>query len=58
MQIISEKNRRDKEMQEELTNILDMSNDEDEYLRQHLEKEKKHEIVNKRLSQRISDLDK
>ena len=38
MQIINEKIRRDREIQEELTGILDMSNDEDEFLKQHLER--------------------
>jgi hypothetical protein len=45
-------------MQQELTGLLDMSSEEDEFLKQHLEREKKHDFLNKRLSQRISDLDK
>ena len=42
-------------MQEELTGLLDMSNDDDdEFLRQHLEKERKNEGIGKRLSQRLN----
>ena len=58
MQMISEKNRREKEMQDELGDMIDMSNEEDEFLVQHLEREKKNEHMNKRLSQRLNDLDK
>ena len=56
--MISEKNRREKEMQDELGDMIDMSNEEDEFLVQHLEREKKNEHMNKRLSQRLNDLDK
>ena len=43
-------------IQEQLEGLLDMSNEEDEYLRQHLEREKKNDIIGKRLSQRINEL--
>ena len=53
MQIINERLQRDRQIQEELTGILDISNEEDEFLKQHLEREIKNESMNKRLSTRI-----
>jgi hypothetical protein len=42
MQMIGEKNRREKEMQEELGDMIDIDHEEDEFLVQHLEREKKN----------------
>lgn len=56
-QLFNDKIRRDLKIQEDLDQLIEMGNDEeDEFLKQHLEREKKNEAIGRRLSQRISEL--
>ena len=44
-------------IQEELNDLIDIYNDEeDEFLREHLLRQKKNDVVGKRLSNRINEL--
>jgi hypothetical protein len=56
-QLFNDKIRRDLKIQEDLDQLIEIGNDEeDEFLKQHLEREKKNEAIGRRLSQRISEL--
>ena len=56
IQMINERNKRDRQIKEQLESLIDMSNDEDEFLKQHLQRQKKNDPIGKRLSQRINQL--
>ena len=58
MQMINNKIAKKREIQQELSGLLDIvEDDDDEFLREHLHREKKNEVIGKRLSNRISQLE-